>query len=63
MSAFELRAKTLDGERRFELRCPGCGTWGLLDDDQLRGHVSAVCPNECGWHETHDFLPFLPEGA
>lgn len=42
----------------WELKCPGCGTWGLLDEDQLHGRVSVDhaaqgCPG--GYHETHDF--------
>lgn len=55
---FELRVRVRDGEEVVQLRCPGCGVWGDLDDDQLHGRVSVDhaadgCPG--GFHETHDF--------
>jgi len=54
----ELRRVTRDGEPGVLLKCPGCGQWGGLDDDQLHGRVSVDhaamgCPG--GYHETHDF--------
>lgn len=47
---------------KYELECPGCGVWGLLDQDQLHGQVSVDhaadgCPG--GYHETHDFAAHL----
>lgn len=33
-----------------QAKCPGCGTWGDVDADQLAGRVSLICP-ECGWHD------------
>ena len=29
-------------------KCPACGAWGDIDDDQLAGRVSLIC--DCGWH-------------
>lgn len=52
---------TLDGEPTLTLTCPGCGTYGYLDDDQAHGRVSVLC--ECGWHETHDFWSLLRGGG
>jgi hypothetical protein len=49
----ELRHVLRDGEWIWQLRCPRCGKWGLIDDDQLRGRVS-ILHEECGFHETHD---------
>lgn len=42
----------------WKLKCPGCGVWGELDDDQFHGRVSVDhdadgCPGH--YHETHDF--------
>lgn len=54
-----LRAASTDGgPRTWLLKCPGCGGWGPLDDDQLHGRVSVDhatdgCPGR--YHETHDF--------
>ena len=42
------------------LVCPRCGTWAMIDDDQLHGRVSAECPTSgCGFHETVDFFGHL----
>lgn len=54
---FDLRITTRDDVRLWLLRCPGCGEWGELDDDQLNGRVSVQ--HECGFHETHDFAERL----
>lgn len=61
----QLRAGWRDGGRIWKLRCPQCGHWGDIDDDQLHGHISldhTNCgityePSECSctWHETHDY--------
>ncbi len=53
-----LRRSSVDGEPKVILECPGCGTWGELDDDQLHGKVSVDHASDgCsgGYHETHDF--------
>lgn len=55
---YELRTITRDGEDVRQLRCPGCGEWADLDDDQYHGRVSvwhAEDEGGCGYHETHDF--------
>lgn len=45
-----------DGEPVMKLKCPGCGGWGDLDDDQFHGRVSVDHTGEgCTYHETHDF--------
>jgi hypothetical protein len=51
-----------DDVETWLFECPGCGTWGQLDDDQMHGrvsadHASAGCPG--GYHETHDFAAAL----
>jgi hypothetical protein len=34
-----------------QAKCPGCGVWGDVDEDQLTGRVSLVCEEDgCGWH-------------
>ncbi len=49
----QLKQVTLDGRPAWKLRCPMCGTWGYLDDDQLHGRVSTQCPVEgCSYHQT-----------
>lgn len=50
----ELRYVLRDGEQVPKLRCPNCGKWGTLDDDQLHGRVS-ILHDSCGFHETLDF--------
>lgn len=65
----ELRYPNEDGHLdegrvfRFALKCPGCGRWGEIDEDQIRGRVSVDhgadgCPG--GYHETHNFAAHLP---
>ena len=34
----------------WKFLCPGCETWGYVDDDQLNARVSIQC--DCGFHET-----------
>jgi hypothetical protein len=40
------------GERTANLqaqaKCPDCGIWGDVDDEQLAGTVSLICA--CEWH-------------
>jgi len=39
----------------FRVRCPGCGTIGIIDPDQYAGRVSIECAEPgCTYHETHD---------
>lgn len=45
----ELRVKVRDGKKQIQMRCPGCGAWGDVDNDQAEGLVSCECP-ECGAH-------------
>ena len=53
---FHLRMVVRDGEDVRQLRCPKCGVWADLDDDQYHGRVSVHHDDpECGYHETHDF--------
>jgi len=52
---FELRLVYRDGVPTQDLKCPGCGRWGEIEDDQFFGRVSVFhdIPG-CGWHETHN---------
>lgn len=61
MNAYDLKLYRLpSGRVCVWLRCPACGTRGMIDDDQLRGRVSVECASPgCGFHETVDFLPHL----
>ena len=65
--AFRLKTVSLDGRLVVKLQCPGCNVWGEIDQGQLEGRVSVHCyepDGGCGFHETHDFRPFLiPEGC
>lgn len=47
----EAKRVILDGVPTYKFRCPDCGTWGFVDDEQAQGLVSSVCP-VCGFHET-----------
>lgn len=40
----------------WKLKCPTCGEWVYLDEDQFNGRISTFhdVPN-CGYHETVDF--------
>lgn len=52
----ELTIVQLDGKQTFKLKCPGCGTLGYLDDDQVHGRVSTECETDgCSFHETVDW--------
>jgi hypothetical protein len=33
----EFKLVTLDGEPVWKLKCPDCGQWGYIDDDQYCG--------------------------
>lgn len=57
-----LRPVVLDGVRVAELRCPMCGEWAYLDEDQFHGRVSVDHTDAgCSYHETHDFAAALQE--
>jgi hypothetical protein len=59
---YEFRKVLLDGKENYKLKCPKCGIWGYLDDDQINGRVSILC--DCGFHETINcqaILTFLKE--
>lgn len=45
----------LDGKPEKKLRCPKCGVWAYIDDDQFHGRVSLHhdVPG-CGFHEYVD---------
>jgi hypothetical protein len=49
---YELKHNILDGKPAVQLKCPKCGVWGYIDDDQYHGRVSTLC--SCGYHETVD---------
>lgn len=56
MTEYALRIITRDDEDVRQLRCPKCGVWADLDDDQYHGRVSVHHDDpSCGYHETHDF--------
>lgn len=51
-----LRVILRDNQATVLARCPGCGSWAELDDDQLHGRVSTHHDDPaCGWHETKDW--------
>lgn len=53
MKGLKLRRRLRDGAIIYEGRCPKCGWWEALDDDQLAGRVSSECSNpNCDFHET-----------
>jgi hypothetical protein len=55
----EVRRVQRNGELVLQLRCPGCGTWADLDDDQVHGRVNIECDagTGCAFHETIDLSP------
>ncbi len=52
-TADDIKLVSLDGVLTHKCKCPGCGTWAHLDDDQFFGRVSLQCA-VCDFHETHD---------
>ena len=46
----KIKEVMLDEHLVRKVCCPGCGVWGIIDDDQFFGRVSILC--ECGFHET-----------
>jgi hypothetical protein len=64
---YEIKTVIRDGEPVRQLKCPKCGKWADLDDDQYYGRVSTFHDvSECGFHETIDFsklaVPALTPG-
>ena len=49
----------LDDKLVRKVCCPGCGVWGIIDDDQFHGRVSILC--ECGFHETINLAELWPK--
>jgi len=49
----------LDDKLVRKIRCPGCGVWGIIDDDQFHGRVSILC--DCGFHETINLAKLWPK--
>jgi len=49
----------LDDKLVRKVCCPGCGVWGIIDDDQFHGRVSILC--ECGFHETTNLAELFPK--
>lgn len=41
----------------WQFKCPGCGQWAYMDNDQWHGRVSTMC--DCGYHETHSYKQVL----
>lgn len=59
----DVKLVSLDGVPTHKFRCPKCGQWAYLDDDQFFGRVSVQCATQgCGFHETID-LSSLSETA
>lgn len=59
----ELHRVTRDGHAIWELRCPQCGHWGEIDEDQLHGRVSTDHTHSdtngnpiCTFHETRNWF-------
>lgn len=50
-----MRLAVRDGEELLYGRCPGCGEWAELDDDQIHGRVSTLHDPGCGYHDTKDW--------
>jgi len=55
----KIKEVMLDGHLVRKVRCPKCGVWGVIDDDQFHGRVSILC--ECGFHETVDLAELFPK--
>jgi len=58
-----LRSVRRDDVIQWVLRCPACGAWADIDDDQFHGRVSVDHTDTgCRYHETHDFAVFVETG-
>ena len=48
----------------WKLKCPKCGRWLYLDDDQLSGKVSVFHDEVyCGFHHTTDFRKHIKKSG
>lgn len=50
----------------WELQCPECGCWGIIDEDQLYGRVSCDHTDEiigCTFHETRNWFETAERAA
>lgn len=54
MSEYLYCITTLDGKPNVSFKCPSCGSWGDIDDDQFNGRVSVWHgpDSKCTFHET-----------
>jgi len=41
-----------DGKLQISFKCPDCGEWGYIDEDQFNGKVSIFHENCCKFHQT-----------
>jgi len=51
MEKYKIKKIKLDGKPAIKFKCPKCGEWAYIDDDQFNGRVS-ILHEECGFHET-----------
>ncbi len=51
MSKHVIKRVKRDGKAVIKFQCPGCGGWGMIDDDQYHGRISIDCTN-CKFHKT-----------
>jgi hypothetical protein len=62
--SYSIRLVQRDGKAVVKFQCPGCGKWGVIDDDQYHGRVSIACLfPECDFHETLDLATLCSEGG
>lgn len=47
--SLDIRTVQRDGAEVKQAKCPGCETWGDIDEDQEKNLVSLMC-ELCGWH-------------
>ena len=58
---YVLKEVIRDGEPIIKLKCPKCGKWLDIDDDQIHGRISIWHDvPECGFHETEDLSHITP---
>lgn len=54
-----VKEAVLDDKLVRKVCCPGCGAWGVIDDDQFFGRVSILCG--CGFYETINLAELWPK--
>ena len=53
-----------DGSAVWWFRCPDCGTWAEIDDDQLNGRAAIACTAaRCAFREAWDLSALTSGGA